>query len=159
MKIKGHGLGDHIRLLAPLFGVIAVVWALRMGLAAVTCPRSVWYYISVSIAVPICIALAVLLIYIRRFGSYANVVLASLLLVVWSQLLIVSAIAFSALTGIETVYDMPEFTFGMNTRWKHVVGTLTFGVGMATLFGAAMGCLLLWMLRKMPPDTAQVKRP
>jgi len=159
MKIKGHGVWDHIRLLAPLFGVIAVVWALRMGLAAVACPRTVWYYISISVVVPICIALAVFLIHIRRFGGYANVVLASLLLVVWSQLLIVTAIAFSALTGIETVYDMPEFTFGMNTPWKHIAGSLTFGVGMGTLFGAAMGCLLLWMLRKMPADTAQVKRP
>src|SRR6266404_4864182 len=133
MDIKGHGLRDHIRLLAPLFGVIAAVWALRMGLAAMTCPRAVWFFISVSVTVPVCIALAAWLIYVRRFGGYANVVLATILLVCWSQLLIVAAIAFSAFTGIETVYSEPEFSFGIHNPWKHILGHLTFGVGMGIL--------------------------
>ena len=29
MRIGEHGFGDHLRLLAPLFGLIAAVWALR----------------------------------------------------------------------------------------------------------------------------------
>ncbi len=32
MKISGYGLRDYIRLLGPLFGLIAAVWALRLVL-------------------------------------------------------------------------------------------------------------------------------
>jgi hypothetical protein len=154
MKICAHGIREHIRLLAPLFALIAAVWALRMVLAAAGAPIGLVRVFSVTVAVPVCVMLAVLLIHIRRFGSYPNVVAASLLLVSWAQLLIVAAIAFSALTGMETVYTEPEFNFGMS-YWKHIAGHLTFGVGMGTLFGAAMGCLLLWMLRKMPATPEQ----
>ena len=158
MNIKGHGLRDHIRLVGPLFGLVAAVWALRMILAAAGAPKMLVHPFSVTMAVPICIMLAVFLIHIRRFGSYTSVVFAALLLVLWSEVLISAAIAFSALSRIETVYSEPEFSFGIHSPWKHIAGHMTFGVGFGTLFGAAMGCLLLWMLRRLPADTAQANR-
>jgi hypothetical protein len=158
MNIKGHGLRDHIRLVGPLFGLVAAVWALRLILAAAGAPRILVHAFAVTLAVPICIMLAVFLIHIRRFGSYANVVLGALLLVAWGELLISAAIAFSALTGIETVYSEPEFSFGIHSPWKHIAGHMTFGIGFGTLFGAAMGCLLLWMLHRLPADTAHANR-
>jgi hypothetical protein len=129
-----------------------------MILAAAVAPKIVVHAFSITIAVPICIMLAVFLIHIRRFGSYANVVLAAVLLVAWGELLISAAITFSAITGIETVYSEPEFSFGIHSPWKHIAGHMTFGIGFGTLFGAAMGCLLLWMLRRLPADTAQANR-
>lgn len=158
MNINGHGLRDHIRLAAPLFGVIAAVWALREISEAANAPHLVVHILSITVAVPICVIMAVLLIHVRRFGGYANVVLTSLLLVAWGQLLISAAIAFSAFSGVETVYAEREYSFRNMSPMKHIVGHITFGVGLGTLFAAAMGCLLLWMLRRLPTDQAQVKR-
>ena len=158
MKINQHGLRDHIRLVAPLFGVIASVWALRLILAAAGAPAAITHVFSVTVAVPVCVLLAVLLIHIRRFGSYSNVVLAALLLVCWAQVLIVAAIAFSEVSGMENIYSESEFSFGEHSPWKHIAGHLTFGVGFGTLFGAAMGCLFLWMLRRLPADHARQAR-
>ena len=158
MNISGRGLRDHIRLVAPLCGVIAAVFVLREVSFAAGAPRPVVHAISVSVAIPTCVMLAVLLIHIRRFGGYANVILSALLLVLWGQLLIVGAIAFSALSNLETVYSGPEYAFRGLSPWKHIVGQLTFVVGFETISGAAMGCLLLWMLRKLPQDPAREKR-
>ena len=51
---------------------------------------------------------AVWLIHTRAFGSYPNVVVASLLLVVFEQLLIIAAIGFSVISKIENVFTTPS---------------------------------------------------
>ena len=69
MNINGHGLQDHIRLAAPLFGVIAAVWALRLILAAAGAPRGLVLTASVTIAHAFCILVVAVLIHVRRFRS------------------------------------------------------------------------------------------
>ena len=150
MKINGFRLRDHLRLLAPLFGLIAAVWALRLVLAAIGASRWVLSMCSVSVAGPVALLLAVLLIHTRHFGSYTNVVASAFLLAFCQQGLIIAAIAFATLTGTQNVYSAPEFSFGL-TPLRHILSHLTFGIGLGTLSGSAMGCLLLWMLRKFVP--------
>lgn len=157
MKIGGHGFGDHLRLLAPLFGVIAAVWVLRLVMHKAGAPASLVHLVSVSVAGAVSVLIAVLLIHFRRFGSYANVVVAVFLLTCWQELLIVAAIAFAALTGTKNVYIAPQYG-GELSHARHIAGHLTFGVGIGTLFGAAMGCLLFWLLRRVVPVAAASKQ-
>lgn len=150
MKIGGHGLSDHLRLLAPLFGFIAAVWALRMVLDMAAAPHGVVRFFSVSVAGALAVLIATLLVHFRRFGSYANIVASSFLLIFWEQVLVVLAIAFSSLTGTTNVYSAPHYSMGMSPA-RHIIGHLTFGFGIGGLFGAGMGCLLFWMLRRLVP--------
>ncbi len=154
MKINGYGLRDHLRLLAPLFGLIGAVWALRMVLWAMGAPARALSTCSVTVAGPVALLLAVLLIHGRHFGSYPNVVAAAFMVACCQQGLIIAAITFGTLTGTQNVYSAPEFSFGFSP-FRHMLGHLTFGVGLGTLSGSAMGCLLLWMLRKIVPVSAR----
>ncbi len=80
MRISGHDFLEHIRLLTPLFGAIAAVWALRLLVGAVQgAPSWLIGILSVSIIVPICIVLATFLIHVKWSGGYTSVVLASLM--------------------------------------------------------------------------------
>jgi hypothetical protein len=151
MKIGGQDLRDHIRLLAPLFGFIAAVWALRMVLFSADAPRVLVRVISVTVAGPAAVLLAAILIHVRRFGGYANIVVAAVLLQCFQQILISAAIAFSAWTGMMNVYAAPEYSFAMSPA-GHIAAHLTFGLAFGSLFGAGMGCLFLWMLRKFVPQ-------
>ena len=153
MKICGHGLRDHIRLLSPLFGIIAAVWVLRLVLDAAGASHRLISVFSVTVASTLAILLAVLLIHLRRFGSFPNVVVSVVLLVVWSQLLVILAIVFSVMTGRENIFTAPEFSAPGDDphHIRHILGHLTFGIGVASLFGAAVGCLLLWLLRLLLP--------
>lgn len=157
MNICGRGLRDHIRLLAPLFGFITIVWALRWVLDAAGFSHGLVRAFSVTGATSLAILIAVWLIHTRGFGSYPNVVVASLLLVIWEQLIIVVAIVFSVLTKIENVFTEPEFSIPTADPYhlKHIVGHLTFGIGAGMLFGAATGCLMLWLLRTLVPSRAR----
>ncbi len=153
MRVGGHRIREHVGLLWPLFIFIALVWLLRMVLSAMGLPPSVPRFFSVTAAGALAVLLAVLLIHFRRFGGYTNVVVSSLLLNAWSQLLIVLAIVFSALTGIENVYTLPEFSIPSDgpRHLRHIYGHLTFMTGLGTLMGAGMGCLLLWFIRMIVP--------
>lgn len=151
MKIFGHPLSEYFRLLAPLFGLIAAVWALRWVLDAAGAPHGLVRVVSVSVATAASVLVAAALIHTRRFGGYANVVVAIALLAVWEQLLIVTAIAFGILTGTNNIYSAPEYTPHGADPMGHIVGHLVGGIGFGTLFGAAMGCGLLWMLRRLIP--------
>ncbi|MEK6405816.1 MAG: hypothetical protein AABN34_02505 [Acidobacteriota bacterium] len=156
MNICGRGLRDHIRMLAPLFGLITLVWALRWGLDAAGVSHGMVRVFSVTVATSLAILISVWLIHTQKFGSYPNVVAASLLLVIVEQVLIVFAIVFSVLSGIENVFTKPEFSIGRDDPhhlW-HILGHLTFGIGAGMLFGAATGSLMLWLLKRLVPGRA-----
>lgn len=150
MKIGGHGVRDHVRLLMPLFALIAAVWILRLILYSAGAPPTVVWFFSVSIASAISVLAAVVLIYVRRFGGYPNIAFATFLLALWQQILVVAAIALSILSGKTNVYTAPEYSRAMSPS-HHIAGHLTFGLGVGTLLGTAMGCLLLWLLRRLVP--------
>jgi len=156
MNIEGHRFRDSVRLLAPLFVLIAAVWALRLVVfAAGAEPGSVWLHIiSVTVTGAASILLAVLMIHHRRFGSYTSVVAAVFLLIAWEELLISAAIAFASITGTMNVYSLPKYSFG-ETPWRHIAAQLTLVLGSRTILGSAMGCLLLWMLRRVDPMEGQ----
>jgi hypothetical protein len=132
--------------------VVGAVWALRILLDVAGAPLAVVKAFSVTVAVPISILLATLLIHVRRFGGHANVVFAALLLSAWGELLIVAAILISVATGWENIYTAPEFSPPNDTAYHtaHMMGHLTFGIGFQALIGSAMGCILLFMLRRTP---------
>ena len=157
MKIGQRGLGEHLQLLAPLFGLIAGVWALRLILAIAHAPHFLIHYCSVTAAGSISLLLAVMLIYFKRFGGYANVAASAVLLHLWEQLLISAAIAFDMLAGTRNIYSAPEFAQRM-TPLQHLLSHLTIVLAFGSLVGTLMGCLLLWLLRKLvPPETFENK--
>lgn len=155
MKIGGHGIREHLRLLSPAFALVAGVWLLRLIMWEAGTPIGLTRLVSVTVATMAAILLSVILIHSRRFGSYASIVVTSLLINIWAQLLIILSILFTILTGKDNVYAAPEFTLPGNEtgQWAHVHGHVTFGIGIGTLFGAAVGCLLLWLLRTIVPET------
>jgi len=151
MRIGNHGLREHIRFLMPLFGLIAAVWLLRLVLDKAGTPAPIVRMFSVTVAGSASILLAVLLIHFKGFGGYGSVVVSAFLLEFWSQLLICSAIAFSALTKTMNIYSAPEYS-PRASPLAHIIGHITFGVGLGTLLlGAGMGSLLLWLLRRIVP--------
>lgn len=156
MKICGYGLRDYLQLLAPALGLIAAVFVLRLVLDAAGAPSALVRVFSVTVSGAIGILLTVLLIHVRHFGSYGNVVVAAFLVSFWQHILIVGAILFSIFTGTHNIFMAPEYSpGGMLNPWRHIVGHLTFGLVLGALFGTAMGCLLLWLLQKQTPVGAR----
>jgi len=161
MRIGGYRLRQHLKMLAPMFALLLVVWALRWIIGSLGTPRWLLQVMSITAATPVAVLLAVLVIHSRRFGGYVNVVVSSFLLNFWAESLVVAAIAFSVLTGISNVYAVPEFsvTGPDPMHLRHIRAHLTFSIGIGTLAGAAMGCLLLFLLRRLVPAKPAEESP
>lgn len=157
MRIGEHGLIDHLRLLRPMFVFIAAVWLLRIFLDLAGASGTLVNAASVTGAAALAVLISVLLIHVKRFGSYASVVLVSFLNVVWGQVLVVLAIAFSVLTHTENIFTAPEYSMPAQDPYHlhHILGHLTLVLGAGTLFGAAVGCFLLWVLRVLVPTRSR----
>lgn len=160
MNIGGYGVREHIKLLAPLYGLIAAVWLLRLVLNELGAPRGLVRAISVNAATALAILVAVGLIHFQCVGGYFSVIFSSFLLVIWEEVLIISAVVFSVVTGLMNVYAEPEYSFPGNDprHMKHILGQLTFGIGAGTLYGAATGCLLLFLLRRLVPSRGKCEQ-
>ena len=156
MKILFRRLRDHIRLLFPIFAFIAGVWLLRWMMDAAGTPMIITRLVSVTVASGVSILLAVLLIHAKRYG-YASVVIASLFINVWSEGLIAAAIWFTMLTGKTNIYSAPQYS-EMESHFDHLRAHLTFGIAIGTIEGAIVGCLLLWLLRRLVPVRTEGKR-
>lgn len=157
MRVGGRRMREHVRLLRPLFAFVTAVWLLRLLLSGLGVPLPVSRLFSVTTASAIALFLAVLLIYFRGFGGYTNVVATSLLLNAWTQVLIIIAILFAVATGTENVYTLPEFSVPGDDpmHLRHIFGHLTFMLGLGTLLGTGVGCLMLWFLRWMVPKPGE----
>jgi hypothetical protein len=153
MKIGGHPLRQHLRLLSPLFALLAGVWVLRWIIGSLNAPGWLFHVVSLTLFAPVAVLLAVLMLHVKRFGGYASVVVCSLLLNAWTETLIVLAIVFSVVTGIPNIYTAPAYSPSNAGPYhlNHIRGHLTYGIGISTLAGAAMGCLLLFLLRRLAP--------
>jgi lysylphosphatidylglycerol synthetase-like protein (DUF2156 family) len=160
MKIGGHRMREHLRLLGFPFALIFVVWLLRLVLSLTGVPNSIVRFASVTAATALAIVVAIVLMHWRNFGGYASVVVASFLLNVWSEVLIVLAVAFSVLSRIENIYTAPEYSVPGEDALHlvHMRAHLTFGIGIGTLEGAAMGSLVLWLLRTLLPSPRETGR-
>ena len=159
MRVSGKTIKEHIQLLTPLFGIIAAVWALRFFLGQIGAPAWLIRPFSVTLIVPVCIILMTLLIRVKRFGGYPSVIVGAFLLVVWSQLLIVGAILLSVFGGMDNIFTAPQFSpQGDPNHSRHIMGHLTSGIGLLTLFSSLTGCVLLFMLRRIDPKNRTRKK-
>jgi hypothetical protein len=153
MKIGEHGLRDHLRLLAPLFGLIGAVWALRWIADIASAPPTLVRGMSVSVAGAVAVLVAVVFVHFKRFGGYTSVVVSAFLLVFWEELLISLAIVLTIVSGKENIYSIPEFGFGA-THLHHLAAHLTYGLGLEGMIAAGMGCAVLWVLRRLVPPAS-----
>jgi len=150
MRIGQKTFRDHLRLLAPLFGLITAVWALRWIADVASAPPALVRGLSVSVTGAVSVLVAAVLIHFKRFGSYTSVVVSAFLLVLWEETLLVLGIVVTIVTDIENIYTIPEFGFG-TTHLQHIAGHLTYGLGFEGMIGAAMACAVFWVLRRFVP--------
>ena len=151
MKVSGRSFQDHLRLLIPFWGLVTGVWLCRLMLSLVGAPPWLIRSFSVILAAAVSVLLIAFLIHRRRFGGYSNVVFATFLLMVWVQILTIVRILLLALDWVEP----PAEVIRHPHHCLHIVAHLTFGLGFVTLMGSAMGCLLLFLLRLLVPNSGE----
>lgn len=152
--IAGRSFGEYLRFLAPALSLVTAVWALSLILYVAGVPAWLVRPFSVILAAAISVIMISLLVHVRHFGGYSNMIFAILIVMVWVQVLIVLRILLILALGIQDIF--PPRIGHQGPVMQHIFGHLTFGVGFSTALGSAMGCLLLFFLRRLiPVSTSQ----
>ncbi|MCS6883992.1 MAG: hypothetical protein RMM17_11040 [Acidobacteriota bacterium] len=154
MQLGGYSLKAYFKMLTPLLAFIAAIWMLRLLLDAIGVPLDIVKYFSVTAASAIAVLLATVNIHFSHFGGALHVVICTAIISAFSQLLIVSAIVFSVLSGTPNIFTAPEFSLAADPHHlRHIIGHLSFSIGAEVLLGSAMGNLLLLVLRLILPTS------
>jgi hypothetical protein len=86
------------------------------------------------------------------FGSYQQLLPIYVLQSLTAQVIIVPAIVLSIFTGSDNIYSVPEFSFGTDGKtWSHVGAHLLVGTTAGSLVGWLVGCLILFVTRRIAP--------
>lgn len=148
MRIGERSFGEHFRLLVPLLIFIAAVGILRLIFYELLGFSWIVRVMSVTVATAVSVLLATFLIYRKRFGGYANVLVSTFLLVSWGHIFTVLMILLAIWSGGHNVFTAPEYSHPL-THAQHIIGHLTFGIGIGNLIGGGLACLFFLLLKSL----------
>jgi len=147
--VFGKTFGDYVRFAAGMLALVTIVAVLRFGLFQAGASVAHVKWLSVTVASFFGVFYLGVTTHTRGFGSYRQL-LALLLLQQWvSQMIVITAIVLSALTGETNIYTRPEFGGGGANPWAHVAGHVVFGVVIATIVFWGFGSLVLWVTKRV----------
>jgi hypothetical protein len=87
-------------------------------------------------------------VYTRAFGSYKQLLPLGLFQTALQQSIAVLGILLS-LAGFPNVYAAPEYSFGGQSQWLHVVAHFTIGILVPSLLFWGLASLVLLVTKKM----------
>lgn len=147
----GRKLSEYIRFQSWILILIAVVWAIRLGVSLSGASSSLMRWISVTNVLLIGLVYCSIAVHTSRFGSYKQ--LLGLLFVqgTFAQGLIAAAIVLGILTGTDNAYTAPEVSGGGDGKfWLHVVAHLVLAV-LVPLFFWLIGSIILFITKRVKP--------
>jgi hypothetical protein len=147
--VFGKKLSDYIRFESWIIILIAIVWAIRLGISIAGTPFATTRWVSINIVLLIGIIFCSVAVHTTGFGSYKQ--LYGLLFVqnVTAHLLIAVGIVIGIVTGTPNAYTAPEVFGGSNgANWGHVAAHAIVGP-IAALVGWLIGSVILFVTKKV----------
>lgn len=144
----GKKLPEFIQFEKWILILIAVVFAIRLGLSLAGTSFMLTRWISINIVLLAALVYCSIAVHTTGFGSYKQ--LFGLLLVQWvlAHLLIAAAIVLGILTGVDNAFTAPEVSGGNDGKfWLHAVAHAIGGF-IFTVFAWLIGSVILFVTRR-----------
>ena len=88
------------------------------------------------------------------FGSYKHLLPVLFLQSLVAQVFIAGAIILAIVTGTDNIFSVPEYSFGNDGKtWTHVGAHLLLGTTIGTLIPWLLGCVILFIAKKVSSST------
>jgi len=147
--VFGKKLSEYIRFESWILILIAIVWAIRLGISMAGTPFTTTKWVSINIVLLIGVIFCSVTVHTTGFGSYKQLYGLLLVLNVTAHLLIAVGIIVGILTGTPNAYTAPEVFGGSNgATWGHVAAHVIVGP-IAALAAWLIGSLILFVTKKV----------
>jgi hypothetical protein len=150
-QVFGKKLSDYIRFDLWILILIAIVFAIRLGISLAGTPFATTKWVSINIVLLVGLLYCSVAVHTTGFGSYKQ--LFGLLLVqnLFAHLLIASGIILGIATGTANAFTASEVSGGQDgATWLHV---LAHGIAgpLAALVAWLVGSAVLFVTKKVKP--------
>ena len=159
MVIFGKSLSEYVEFCWVFLILIALAGVTRLTLSMSGTPNSTAKWFSMTVLVFIGALYYAMRVHAAGFGSYKQLLIICILMNVAMQVISIGAILISIQTGRDNIFSVPEYAFGSDNKWLHVVLHVTVGLTIGALVPWLVGSGVLALTRKIaPPAVAESRR-
>jgi hypothetical protein len=144
----GKRISQYLGFQKVVLGLLAVVGLARLGLSLAGLPNTTVAWLSMNVVAWAGALYYGVAVHTRGFGSYKQILPLVFFQTVLQQSIAVLGILL-AIGGNPNIYAAPEFSFGAQSQWIHVLAHLTIGIVVPTLLLWGAGSLALLVTKKM----------
>lgn len=148
----GKTLSEYISFAKPILLLIIIVGIARLALSLAGVQNSAVKWLSISAVLFIGLVYFAIRVYTTGFGSYKQLLPLMFLQSVVSQAIIVAGIIIAMQTGKDNIFSAPEYSGGGDGKtWLHVGAHLVLGTTIGPLLAWLVGCVIMWVTKKVAP--------
>ena len=138
MPLFGKTLSDYLRFARGVLILTIAVGVTRLLLSLAGAPTSIAVWFSLTGVMLVAMLYFAVRTHTSGFGSYRHLLILLALQILVSEAIVAGGIAITAVTGVENIFSIPEYSGGENpNHWVHAGLHLALG---PTLFAA-----ILWV--------------
>ena len=144
----GKRLSEYLGFQKVWLALIAAIGLTRLGLSLAGLPDTTVRWLSMNVVAWAGALYYGVAVHTRGFGSYKQ-----LLPLGFFQTLVMQSIAvlgiLLAIAGFPNIYAAPEFSFGAQSQWVHLLSHLTIGIIVPPLLLWGVASLVLLITKKV----------
>ena len=145
----GKKLSEYIRFDLWILILIAVAWAVRLGISVTGTPFATTRWVSINIVLLLGLIYCSVAVHTTGFGSYKQLFGLLLVLNVFAHVLIATGIIIGMVTGTTNAFTTPEVSGGTNgATWFHALLHVIVSP-IAALMAWLLGSVILFVTRKV----------
>ena len=144
----GKPLSQYLDFQKVILGLIAAVGLARLGLSLAGASNTAAAFLSMNVVAWTGAFYYGLAADRHGFTRYKQLLPPALFQTLVMQSIAVLGIVLS-IAGLANIYAAPEYSFGVQNQWLHVLAHLTIGIVVPTLLIWGVASLVRWIARKM----------
>jgi hypothetical protein len=158
VAIFGKSLSEYAEFSWVFLVLIALAGITRLALSLNGAPNSRIWWVSMTILMWIAVVYYPLRVLATGFGSYKQLLGIFILLNVVTQVISIGAILIAITSGKDNIFSVPEYAFGSDNKWLHVLLHASVGMIVGSLMPWLIGSGILALTRKLAPQTVTANR-
>ena len=144
----GKRLSEYLGFQKVILGLLAAVGLVRLGLSLAGLPNTTVAWLSMNAVAWAGALYYGVAVHTKGFGSYKQILPLGFFQTVLQQGIAAFGILL-AIGGYPNVYAAPEFSFGAQSQWVHLLSHLTIGIIVPPLLLWAVAALVLMVTKKV----------
>jgi hypothetical protein len=144
----GKRISEYLGFQKVALGVLAAVGLARLGLSLAGVPDATVAWLSMNVVAWAGALYYGVAVHAKGFGSYKHLLPLGFFQTVLQQAIAVLGILL-AIAGYRNVYAAPEYSFGAQNQWSHVLAHLTIGIIVPPLLLWGVSSLVLLITNRV----------